>query len=80
MTENPPIYIEPPPRRAFFVAVVSNAIALILLVLGFIYAGIAFVALALVAGLIGLFQGRSGGTRSLGGRTPGGGSPPVARG
>jgi len=80
MTDNPPIAIEKPPPRPMLMAVIANAIALILLLLGFIKVGIGFVALALGAGLAGLFQGRSGSGRlPPGGRTPGTGGP-VARG
>jgi hypothetical protein len=60
MPDNPPKYVEPPPPRAFFVAAISNAIALILLLLGYVPAGIGFVGLALAAGLVGIFQSRSG--------------------
>jgi hypothetical protein len=76
MTQTQPI-VDPPPPRAFFVAVVSNAIALILLLLGFRLAGIGFVALALISGIAGLLQGRSGGPRSP--LTPSGGSTGTGR-
>jgi hypothetical protein len=81
MTQTQPI-VDPPPPRAFFVAVVSNAIALILLLLGRIPLGIGFVALALVAGIVGLFQSRSAGPGATlsSGKDPAGGDRPVTRG
>jgi hypothetical protein len=77
MTQTQPI-VDPPPPRAFFVAVVANAIALILLLLGFRLIGAAFVALALISGILGLTRGRSAGPSdplSRGGGTSGTGRP-----
>jgi len=65
MTEPPAIYDPPrptPPRviPAMIAAVLFNIVALILLVLGYLTAGEAFVGLAIVAGLVALFSGRQG--------------------
>ena len=61
MTQTQPI-VDPPPPRAFIppaVPLILNLVALILLLLGYITAGEIFVGLALLAGLIALFGGRS---------------------
>jgi hypothetical protein len=59
MTDNPPHLTDPPPPpRAFIIATaIFNIVALILLVTRFTTAGTAFVALAIVTGLISIFRG-----------------------
>ena len=63
MSENPPYHTDPPsPPKAFaylVAGVVFNLLALILLFMGQITAGEIFVGLALFAGLVGIFRGRS---------------------
>jgi hypothetical protein len=69
MTDPPAIYDPPrpaPPRAvpALIAAAAFNLVALILLLLSYSTAGLVFVALALVASVVGIFASRSAGPGS----------------